>query len=60
MIRVEGVRQRWSPRAVSVTVRRNSFLEQDRFRSSGAVLANAFYLENVPYKWKPGIREALP
>ncbi len=60
IIRVEGVRQQWNPRPVSVTVHRNTFLEQDRFRSAGAVLANAFYLENVPYAWKPGVREALP
>lgn len=60
IIRVEGVRQDWNPRPVAVTVRRNTFLEQNAFRSAGAVLANAFYLENVPYAWKPGIREVLP
>lgn len=60
IIRVEGVRQHWNPRPVSVTVRRNTFLDQDMFRSTGAKLANAFYLENVPYSWKPGIREPLP
>ncbi len=59
IIRVEGVRQDWNPRPVAVTVRRNTFLQQDPFRSAGAVLANAFYLENVPYAWKPGIREVL-
>ena len=59
IIRVEGVRQDWNPRPVAVTVHRNTFLEQDAFRSAGAVLANAFYLENVPYAWKPGIREDL-
>jgi hypothetical protein len=60
IIRVEGVRQRWNPRPVPVTVHRNTFLEQDPFRSAGAALANAFYLENVPYLWRPGIRERLP
>lgn len=60
IIRVEGVRQHWDPRPVSVTVRRNTFLDKDMFRSTGATLANAFYLENVPYSWKPGIRELLP
>jgi hypothetical protein len=60
IIRVEGVRQDWYPTPVAVTVLRNTFLEQDAFRSAGAVLANAFYLENVPYAWKPGIREVLP
>jgi len=59
IIRVEGVRQRWNPRPVSVTVHRNAFLEQDLFRSAGAVLANAFFLEDVPYSWRPGIREKL-
>ena len=60
MIRVEGVRQRWNPRPVSVVVPRNTFLEQDPFRGAGALLANAFYLEDVPYSWRPGIREKLP
>jgi hypothetical protein len=59
MIRVEGVRREWNPRPVSVTVRRNTFLDQECFRSTKAVLANAFYLEDVPYAWKPGIRDVL-
>jgi Uncharacterized conserved protein (COG2071) len=59
MIRVEGVRQRWNPRPVSVEVHQNAFLEQEPFRRAGAMLANAFYLEDVAYSWKPGIREAL-
>jgi hypothetical protein len=60
MIRIEGVRQRWNPRPVSVTVHQNTFLDQAPFRDAGAVLANAFYLEDVPYQWRPGIRERLP
>ncbi len=59
MIRVEGVRQQWNPRPVPVIVRQNTFLERDPFRGAGAVLANAFYLEDVPYSWRPGIRERL-
>jgi hypothetical protein len=59
IIRVQGVREQWNPRPVSVTVHRNAFLEQDAFRGSGAVLANAFYLENVPYSWRRGIRERV-
>jgi len=59
IIRVEGVRQRWDPRPVSVIVHENTFLEQDPFRGAGAILANAFYLEDVPYSWRPGIRERL-
>ena len=60
IIRVQGVRQAWNPRPVPVKVHRNAFLEQVRFRDAGAVLANAFFLEDVPYAWKPGIREVLP
>jgi Uncharacterized conserved protein (COG2071) len=59
IIRVEGVRQQWNPRPVSVTVHRNTFLEQQAFRKTGAILANAFFLENVPYAWRRGIREKL-
>jgi hypothetical protein len=60
IIRVEGVRRDWNPRPISVKVHCNTFLEHETFRSAGATLANAFYLENVPYSWKPGIRETLP
>jgi len=60
ILRVQGVRQHWEPRPVSVTVHRNAFLEHDPFRSAGVVLANAFYLEDVPYAWRPGVRERLP
>ena len=60
IIRVQGVRQEWMPRPVTVKVHRNAFLEQDRFCQAGAVLANAFYLEDVPYAWRPGVREVLP
>lgn len=59
IIRVEGVREDWNPRPVSVKVHRNTFIEKEMFRSTGATLANAFYLENVPYSWKPGVREPL-
>lgn len=59
MIRVEGVRENWSPRPVAVTVRRNSFLEQDAFREAAPVLASAFYLTDVPYRWRRGVRERI-
>ena len=59
IIRVEGVRRQWNPRPVQVQVHRNGFLEQDAFRKAGAILANAFFLEDVPYAWRRGIREEL-
>ena len=60
IIRVEGVRQEWNPRPVRVQVHRNTYLDREPFGSAKPILANAFYLENVPYSWKPGIREPLP
>jgi hypothetical protein len=60
IIRVQGVRQAWNPRPVSVQVQQNTFLDKEPFGSAKPVLANAFYLENVPYSWKTGIREPLP
>jgi hypothetical protein len=60
IIRVEGVRPGWTPRPVGVTVHRNTFLEQGAFRDAGAVLANAFFIEDVPYSWRSGVRERLP
>ncbi len=60
MIRVEGVRSDWHPRPVHVDVHHNTFLQQKPFSQAEAVLANAFYLEEVPYRWKPGVREPLP
>jgi hypothetical protein len=59
IIRVEGVREQWDPCPVVAKVHRSRFLEQDAFRDAGAVLANAFFLENVPYGWRRGIREKL-
>jgi hypothetical protein len=60
IIRVQGIRRDWDPRPVSVTVHRNTFFEQAAFRGASAVLANAFFLEDVPYSWRSGVRERLP
>lgn len=57
VIRVEGVMPDRNPRPVAVAVHRNTFLEQGAFRGAAAVLANAFLLDDVPYSWRPGIRE---
>lgn len=49
---IEGVRQNWKPEPVRVETCRFSFL--DGLKLSGAVLANAFVIEDVPYRWKKG------
>jgi len=60
MLVVRGVRQEWHPQPVTVDVRRNTFVESAPFNEAKAVLANAFYIKDVPYKWERGWREALP
>jgi uncharacterized protein YqjF (DUF2071 family) len=54
---VKGVRKVWSPEPVTVRVREATFLDQPPFRQGAPRLANAFYLENVPYAWTRGTLE---
>lgn len=59
IIRVQGVRRDWNPRPTSVEVLKNSFIEKEPFASGHPVLASAFHIADVPYRWKRGIRETL-
>jgi hypothetical protein len=60
MLRVEGVRQNWKPEPIHVDVVQATFLHQPPFNQfSEPKLANAFYLEHIPYCWKRGVREEL-
>ncbi len=49
---IEGVRQNWKPKPVKVKSYHFSFL--DELKLSGAKLANAFIIKNIPYYWKKG------
>ncbi|HEY4359193.1 MAG TPA: DUF2071 domain-containing protein [Acidobacteriaceae bacterium] len=54
IIGICALRQNWKPQPVAVEVRRNTFLEQAPFSGAGALLANAFYVHDVPYQWQRG------
>jgi hypothetical protein len=54
MVIVEGVRERWDPKPVRVEVH-STFLERPPFSLQPMRLANAFYVDNIPYRWKRGI-----
>jgi hypothetical protein len=58
IIAIHALRQRWNPRPVEVEVRQNTFLEREPFRSARPILANAFYVSDVPYCWERGRRVA--
>jgi len=60
IIMIEGVRREWKPQPVNIEVLRRTFFEQPVFRGAEPVLANAFHVRNVPYRWKRGVLENLP
>jgi hypothetical protein len=55
MIRIQGVRQQWHPTAVTVEILQNTFLRQEPFCRATAILANAFRVDGIPYRWNRGI-----
>ena len=55
MVIVEGVRQNWNPIAVRVEVDRCAYLSKPPFSSVPLCLANAFFIENIPYSWRRGV-----
>jgi len=59
MVVIKGLRQSWDPQPVRVAVREATWFEQPSLRGAEVHLANAFYLESVPYAWKPGTLEAI-
>jgi hypothetical protein len=56
IIGICALRQDWNPEPVSVEVLRNTFLDQQPFRGAQPILANAFHVQNVPYRWQRGRR----
>lgn len=59
IVSVLGVRQNWDPQPVAVDVRRSTFFEREPFRRATPVLANAFHLRDVPYRWERGVRNRI-
>jgi hypothetical protein len=59
IIRVHGIHKGWRPRLVPVSVKKLSFFEQESFARVMPVLASCFYIEDVEYCWKRGVREQL-
>ena len=59
IIRVQGVRDDWNPKQTEVEVLKNTFHEREPFSRAPAVVASAFHLANVPYRWKRGVCVAV-
>jgi len=56
---IEGVREQWKPDPVAVKILENTFFDQPYWRGVKPILANAFTLTNVPYRWRRGVRYPL-
>lgn len=56
---IEGVRKNWKPVPVRVEVHELTFLERPPFDRQRAILANAFYVRDLPYQWNRGVRKPL-
>jgi len=59
IIMIRGVRENWHPQPVLVNVGRCSFFDQEPFCRATPILANAFHLQNVPYRWERGVRTVI-
>ena len=56
---IEGVRQNWKPKPVRVEVLENTFFQSGPFKGVTPILANAFHVKNIPYRWERGVVEKL-
>jgi hypothetical protein len=60
IILIEGERDSWHPKPITVEVRKAGFFGQSSFKGITPVLANAFLVSGIPYRWKRGVRDPLP
>ena len=59
IIAIRATRANWQPDPVSVEVRRISFFDHPVFQGCTPVLAAAFYVHDIDYRWERGVRHPL-
>ena len=60
IVLIEGVREKWHPVPARVEVLQNTFFSNPPFGGARPLLASAFHVENISYRWKRGVVEPLP
>jgi hypothetical protein len=60
IIAIQATRANWRPEPVSVEVAQVSFFDQPAFRGCTPILAAAFHVKAVDYRWERGVRHPLP
>ena len=59
IVLIKATRTAWRPAPVAVEVRRLAFFDQPAFKGCTPVLAAAFHVKDIDYRWERGIRHAL-
>jgi hypothetical protein len=59
IIAIQATRANWRPEPVSVDVERLSFFDQPAFRGCTPVLAAAFHVSDIDYRWERGVHYPL-
>jgi hypothetical protein len=54
LVVVRATRAAWDPQPVNVDVRHATFFHRDPFRGSEPMLANAFHVAGIDYRWERG------
>lgn len=59
IIMIRGAREHWNPQPVAVDLLKCNFLNSPPFCEAPPLLANAFHLQDVPYRWERGVRRPV-
>ena len=55
LVVVRATRAAWDPQPLDVEVRQATFFDRDPFRQVEPVLANAFHVADIDYRWERGV-----
>jgi hypothetical protein len=56
---IKGVRKKWDPQPVRVAIEKCTFFNRSDFENCTPILANAFHISDIPYRWEVGRVEML-
>ena len=59
IIRIQASRARWQPEPIRVEVIQNSFVQSGSLAVTEPILAAAFHVRDIDYRWERGVREPL-
>jgi hypothetical protein len=60
IIAIRATRTNWRPAPVAVNVQRVTFFERPEFAGCTPILAAAFHVKGIDYRWERGVRHGLP